>query len=218
MATQKSSIDEFLLDNQTGTKKPSPVPESPPEAFDDFADDTYSDEPEDSPADVVPEPSDDDDSEELPLAAGKDDYGNDTPATRMYTQEEMNEHTNKVDRDRLARMKAQNQEPPNANQVQKAQENFNYNPDADGNWEQQLEAFVEKTFTKINHRQQSQAQEQIEREAHAEFEDKFTQGMGRFNDFRDVVDAQPITDAMTLALRGMKDPAAFVYAASKRQA
>jgi hypothetical protein len=32
----------------------------------------------------------------------------------------------------------------------------------------------------------------------------------------DVVGTQPITDAMTLATRAMKDPAAFLYAASKR--
>jgi hypothetical protein len=40
--------------------------------------------------------------------------------------------------------------------------------------------------------------------------------MGRFGDFHDVVGSQPVTDAMTLALRGVSDPAAFIYAASKR--
>ncbi len=40
--------------------------------------------------------------------------------------------------------------------------------------------------------------------------------MDRFTDFREVVGSQPIDDAMTLALRGMGDPSAFIYAASKR--
>ena len=40
--------------------------------------------------------------------------------------------------------------------------------------------------------------------------------MDRFSDFKDVVGSQPITDPMTYALRGMNDPSAFIYAASKR--
>ena len=68
----------------------------------------------------------------------------------------------------------------------------------------------------MGQRQIAQQQAQKEQKAEAEFVEKFTHGMERFNDFRDVVSAQPVTDAMTLALRGVNDPAAFIYAASKR--
>jgi hypothetical protein len=112
-------------------------------------------------------------------------------------------------------MKTQDKPMPTVGQVQQAQE-FNYNPDSEQGWQQQLESFVEQTFTKINQRQASQAQQQREMEAHNEFQERFANGMDRFTDFKEVVGAQPITDPMTLALRGVNDPAAFVYAASKR--
>ena len=41
--------------------------------------------------------------------------------------------------------------------------------------------------------------------------------MQKYSDFVEVVGAQPISDAMTLATRGMKDPASFLYAAAKRE-
>ena len=113
-------------------------------------------------------------------------------------------------------MKGQEQPMPTQQQLTQAQQDFEYNPEADGNWQQQLESFVEQTFNKINQRQVTQAQQQKEQQAQYEFQEKFTQGAERFTDFRETVSAQPITDPMTYALRGMKDPAAFVYAASKR--
>ena len=63
-------------------------------------------------------------------------------------------------------------------------------------------------------KQQRQAQEQ---QAEQAFRQKFTQGMERFSDFREVVGKLPMHDDMTMALRGMNDPTAFIYAAAKRQ-
>ena len=59
---------------------------------------------------------------------------------------------------------------------------------------------------------------QEEAQVQQEFESKFREGMGRFNDFVDVIDSLPfqITNPMTLATRAMADPAAFLYAAAKR--
>lgn len=104
-----------------------------------------------------------------------------------------------------------------APQVQQAAKDFKYDPNDDTSWQQQLTEFVKQTVTHMN--QESQQREQIAKQQHAEreFAQKFTQGMERFGDFREVVGSQPIDDAMTLALRGMSDPSAFIYAASKRQ-
>ena len=40
-------------------------------------------------------------------------------------------------------------------------------------------------------------------------------GMEKYKDFHVTVEKMPITDAMMMATREMKDPAAFIYAAAK---
>jgi hypothetical protein len=145
-----------------------------------------------------------------------DDYGNTKSPSKTYTEEEVNERINKAVRERLARGNNQNQQQPTQQQVAQQAEGFDYNPDSEESWESQLEKFVEKTVSKIGQKQ-AQQQQQAKDQAHqAEFEDKFTRGMSRFSDFREVVASQPVTDPMTYALRGLTDPAAFIYAASKR--
>jgi hypothetical protein len=143
-----------------------------------------------------------------------DDYGNEKAASKVYTEDEVNERINKAVRERLARANHQaNQQP-----VQQQQQNqqVDYNSEADGDWQQQLEQFVEQTFSKMTQKQAQKHQQEIEKAAEAEFADKFSAGMERFHDFIEVVESKPITVPMTMALRGIKDPAAFVYAASKR--
>jgi hypothetical protein len=146
-----------------------------------------------------------------------DDYGNEKPKSKMYSEDEVNERINKAIRERLARGNNQTQQQPAQQAVQQqTQQNFEYDPEAGGNWQQQLEAFVEQTVSKMSQKQVNQQNQYREQVAQAEFESRFTQGMDKFRDFRDVVSMQPITDSMTIALRGMKDPASFIYAASKR--
>ncbi len=143
-----------------------------------------------------------------------DAYGNEKPAPKTYTEDEVNEKINKAVRERLARG---NPQQPNQQAVQQqAKKDFEYNPESDESWQQQLELFVEQTVSKMSQKQYAQQEQQRENQAHEEFQDKFTQGMGKFGDFKEVVGSQPITDPMTLALRGMQDPASFIYAASKR--
>lgn len=225
MATETSNIDDLLMSGKTATQ-----PETPEHQYEDDLgmpdhgqptevdygqseevnseknpqtdQNQYEDEPEGDEGEALQSPE-------------MDEYGNEKAKPRMYTEDEKNDAVNKAIRDRLARMKTQEQALPSVQQVQQAQD-FEYNPDAEGNWQQQLETFVERTFNKINQRQVTQAQQQREQAAQADFQEKFTTGMERFNDFREVVGNQPITDFMTQALRGMKDPTAFVYAASKR--
>lgn len=122
---------------------------------------------------------------------------------------EQREHELQVMRQQLAQQGANPQ-------VQQAAKDFKYDPNDDASWQQQLTDFVKHTvnnMTQENHQIEQQVKEQhLEREFHQ----KFTKGMERFEDFRDVVGSQPIDNAMTISLRAMTDPSAFIYAASKR--
>lgn len=146
----------------------------------------------------------------------QDEYGNEVASSesRMYTEEEVNERINKAVRERLSRL--QKNETLTSDQAQHAQQNFEYDPSAEGDWKQQLRQFIKQTYQETIREEQTQAQQLREQQAQVEFEEKFSRSMGRFKDFREVVASQPITDAMTMATRSMSDPAAFLYAASKR--
>jgi hypothetical protein len=220
MATEFGNIDDMLMGG-TSSQTP-PTPESRHDEPEEAPDVSYGDidSPEQETKELESpdhdEPDDDPEDEPKEKEPEYDDYGNAKTPPKTYTEEEVNERINKAIRERLARGNNQGQQPTQQQVAQQAQE-FEYNPDSTESWEGQLEKFVEKTVSKIGQKQ-AQQQQQARDEAHqAEFEDKFTRGMGRFSDFRDVVGAQPVTDPMTYALRGMADPAAFIYAASKRQ-
>lgn len=103
-----------------------------------------------------------------------------------------------------------------SNEVQKAAADFEYNPNDETSWQQQLTDFVKQTVKGMHTDEQQKTREVQEQAAQRDFQQKFTKGMDRFGDFRDVVGSQPIDDAMTLSLRAMADPSAFIYAASKR--
>jgi len=104
-----------------------------------------------------------------------------------------------------------------SSQVQKAAADFKYDPNNEESWQQQLTDFVKSTVSNMQTEQQQRERQIKEQHIEREFHEKFTKGMQRFDDFREVVSSQPIDDAMTLSLRGIKDPSAFIYAASKRQ-
>jgi hypothetical protein len=138
-----------------------------------------------------------------------DEYGNPVEKPRMYTEEELQQRI----RERLSRGK--HQEPVTQQQVNQEAKNFTPDPNSDESWEVQLEAFVERTIDKRQKKlseQEWQAQEQARQ---SEFEDKFTSGMGKYQDFHQVVSKVPITNGVMLASRALDNPAAFVYAAAK---
>lgn len=220
MATETSSIDDFLMTGKTASQPEAPEHQfvDDNEMIDDSAPEPQSDtQPEYEPQDYEGEQDGQNDLSDEPTdGESLDEYGNEKPKPRVYTEEEVNDRINKAVRDRLSRMKSNDQAMPTQQQVQQAQQGFEYNPDSDQGWQQQLETFIEQTLTKVSQKHATRQQQEREHQAQTEFQDKFTQGMERFNDFREVVSSQPITDPMTYALRGMKDPAAFVYAASKR--
>lgn len=223
MATEYANIDDMLI----GGSAPSTPPTS--ESKEDYiaSDDAPAndlDRPEvESKDDFYSTPeeratSNDERDEKEPQESLKneddyDDYGNNKTPQRTYTEEEVNEMFRK--RNKNKSFEEQEHLKQQMNLAQSAKD-FEYNPESSEPWEAQLEKFVEKTVSKIGQKQAQQQQQHRDAQHQSEFEDKFTRGMTRFGDFRDVVGAQPITDPMTLALREMTDPTAFIYAASKR--
>lgn len=142
-----------------------------------------------------------------------DDYG--TPVSKktekIYTESEVNQ----MIRDRLARGKQSQPEPlPQYQQpVQQPTQS-----EIEGDWEAQLESFVDQTITKREQKLNELRWQQQEQERQAQFEIKFNQGASKYNDFEQVVMGKPLTAQMVMATRGMDDPAAFIYAAAKTQA
>lgn len=216
-----SNIDDMLMGGKTDTQPATP--ESNYDIYEDKQEEVSYDEEEPSKKIVELDSTlnkesahenDDDKNVSLKKESEYDDYGNAKTPPKTYTEEEVNERINKAIRDRLAR--GNTTQHPSQQQVQQATQDFEYNPESNESWQAQLEKFVEGTVIRMGQKQSHQQQAMKEHQVQAEFETKFTNGMERFNDFRDVVSSQPITDPMTYALRGMKDPAAFIYAASKR--
>lgn len=219
MASEATNIDD-LLTQGTSSLTP-PTPESKSDLSEGIESPYHDSQQEESHDDYDKESASTSESEESQednhtkeSKKEQDEYGNEKPKARTYTEEEVNERINKAVRDRLARGNQQNQSINQ--QAQEQSKDFEYNPESSESWESQLEKFVEKTISKLSHKQSQQVQREKEVAQQAEFEEKFSRGMSKFSDFREVVSSQPVTDAMTYALRGLNDPAAFIYAASKR--
>jgi hypothetical protein len=138
-----------------------------------------------------------------------DEYGNPIAKSKTYTEEEVQ----RMIKDRLKRHNNNNTQ--SNTDVQQATQNFQYDNESEIPWEQQLESHIEKTIHKIQTRESEKQWQQHQNEIQSEFETKFTSGMERYDDFREVVSKAPITDSMMMATRSMNNPAAFIYAASK---
>jgi hypothetical protein len=210
MATETSNIDDVL----TNSSNPKIIPESiveeapheneKPTEYQPYQEEESAGESSSGESDHKPEESKPD--EEL------DDYGNVKKPPKTYTEDEVNEMFRK-----RFKNQPQNEQMPTQNvQNQAKEQGFEYNPESSESWQTQLERFVESTVSKMHQKEYQRQYQAREMQSQNEFEDKFITGMGRFNDFIEVVEAQPIDVPMTYALRGMNDPAAFIYAASKR--
>lgn len=187
--------------------------ETPPtEAKDTPAQEQKSDEPEEPEAEKEgteeepkesksEKPSDEasDDDEEL------DEYGTKVGKAKLYTEEEVQSMIRKRLKDSHA-----------DKEVQEVAKDFTPDPNSDDTWEAQLEDVIEKTIQKRESKRVNEEWQREEQASQAEYEIKFTQGMTKYKDFKQVVGNKPITNAMMLATRSMKDPAAFIYAASKQ--
>lgn len=197
----RTTVDEKIVSNMT---KPEVVEEVIKEEV--KADDTKIEEAKVSDESDYETPSDSEVKDQVKQTTEKDEFGNEVVGKKVYTEEEVNQ----LMRDRFNRTRKDEEVreiPKQQEQVQEGEEN----------WEKQLESYVENTVKKMSQREQQQAKEHHEKQMNAEFQDKMLRGMGRYKDFNDVVGKMPISDPMLLATRQMKDPAAFIYAASKTQ-
>lgn len=221
-----SSIDDLLMGGKSPQHPQTPeheyqegpeeVEELEPE--DDEGDaPEYDDEPEDDHTEEQDDADDEEDEPEVKHKKEYDEYGNEK------------EPENKEIRDRLARqakkfqaeiddLRSQLASRGASQEVQQAARDFEYDPNAKGDWQQQLAQFVKQTVNSMTREQEEQQVRAREAQAQQEFEGKFREGMGKFHDFVDVIGGLgfQITNPMTLATRGMADPAAFLYAAAKR--
>ncbi len=144
-----------------------------------------------------------------------DEYGTEVPKAKVYTEEEVQAIVRKRLKLRHEEQQQQAQyQPPAQPQYQEPQAE---NSESDVPWEVQLEQHIEKTVGKLQQKEQQKAWQHEEQIRQAEFETRFTTGMDRYSDFKEVVANKPITNGIMLAARSMKDPAAFIYAASKQQ-
>jgi hypothetical protein len=177
--------------------------------------------------------------EEKPETVEEEEVSDETPALDSEVDEE-DEYGNKKERmskgmkERLDRKEKQYQRDIDqrdhelqvlrqqlaskgaSSEVQKAAADFKYDPNDEGSWQTQLTDFVKQTVNSMTNETQQRERAVKEEQVQREFHKKFTTGMDRFQDFKEVVGAQPMDDAMTLSLRAMADPTAFIYAASKR--
>lgn len=220
-----SSIDDLLMGGSSNQHpmpteeksqyEPEPIEEIESEVSAD--DDQDEDVPQDDHTNEQGPPDDEDEKPQPDHKKEFDDYGNEK------------EPENEAIRERLARQARKHQAEIDALRAQLAQQgatqpmqqavkDFEYDPESSGDWQQQLASFVKQTVNSMTRDQQDLQARNEELRNQQEFESKFREGMGRFNDFVDVMDdlSFEISNPMTLATRAMSDPAAFLYAAAKR--
>ncbi len=216
-----TSIDDLLLGGKTNyhpetpenqlPDEPQEVEELEPEAPE------YESEPEQE-HDVEHQEQSDDEEEKPKTRQETDEYGNEkepeNEAIRERLARQARKHQAEIDSLR-AQLSQQGASP----QVQQAAKDFEYDPEASGDWQQQLAHFVKQTVNSMTREQEETKSRQQEQQVQMQFESKFREGMNRFHDFSETISELPfeITNPMTLATRAMEDPAAFLYAAAKRQ-
>ncbi len=137
-----------------------------------------------------------------------DEYGTEiSKPEKVYTKAEVEA----MIRDRVSRLKqTESQQPDSINNQT--------NDIPEGDWEAQLESFIDQTLSKREKNIQQQEWKQKAHEDQLRFEEKFNNGVEKYPDFESVVYGKALTPQMVMATRGMSDPAAFIYAAAKTQA
>ncbi len=225
-----SSIDELLLSggNSTQPKTPEHQYQDEPEPIEEAEVDSPKHEADDVAdiADIADESvdSEEDDVEESKdvKAPETDEYGNEREPENKEIRERLKKQAESMTRRFQAEiddLRAQLAQQGASREVQQAAKDFEYNPEESGDWQQQLASFVKQTVSSMNREQQELQERQENHKVQVEFEGKFKQGMSKFDDFVEVISDLPfeISNPMTLATRAMADPAAFLYAAAKRQ-
>jgi len=201
-----SSIDDLLAGSVSSSQTAAPEDQyqESPEEVEEL-------EPDAEPEPEAEEAYDKEVNDKPAVESKVDEYGNQNEVIRERLARQAKKHNAEIEglRQQLAQQNA-------APVVQQAAQDFEYDPNSGGDWQQQLAKFVKQTVQGMHAEQENTNKQQIEKQQYQEFQTKFRDGMDRFDDFIEVVVDKPLDDAMTLALRGIADPAAFIYAASKR--
>jgi polyhydroxyalkanoate synthesis regulator phasin len=140
-----------------------------------------------------------------------DEYGNPVEKPRMYTQDEVQQ----MIRDRLSRGKYAQEQIESRPIQQPVQQIQDQQSTGEEDWQQQLNNYIDNRLTEKQREIAERQWREQELRRQEEFQDKFTSGMNKYSDFRDVVAGKPITDNMMLATRSLENPAAFIYGAAK---
>lgn len=221
-----SSIDDLLMGGKSPQHPQTPeheyqegpeeVEELEPED-DEGESPEYDDEPEDDHMEEQDEADDEEDAPEVKHKKEYDEYGNEKEPENKEIRERLKKQARKYEAE-IESLRAQLANQGASREVQQAARDFEYDPEAKGDWQQQLAQFVKQTVNSMTREQEESQVRAREAQAQQEFEGKFREGMSKFHDFVDVISdlGFQITNPMTLATRGMADPAAFLYAAAKR--
>lgn len=214
-----SNIDELLTTGQTSTQQPATPEHKESESVEDIESDApdYGEE-SDSDPDVSSDNESDNDDEPEPKSRETDEYGNEQEPENKEIRERLKKQARKYEVE-IDSLRQQLSQQGASQPVQQAAKDFEYDPDAKGDWQQQLAQFVKQTVNSMSRETAEQEHRHQEAVAQQEFESRFREGVNKFDDFRDVITSLPfeISNPMTLATRAMTDPAAFLYAAAKRQ-
>ena len=136
-----------------------------------------------------------------------DEYGNPVEPQekqKVYTEEEVQ----RMIRERLARGKHTEQQ----SEPIKQQNNDESNEE---DWRVTLKNEVKNINQELERERHDQQWRQQETERQADFEHRFTSGMEKYSDFKQVIAGKSITDTMMMATRSLENPAAFIYGAAK---
>jgi hypothetical protein len=216
-----SSIDDLLMGGKSNIHPETPeYQHEQPEDEEEIVDDPKDEHPDygENESDKKSESPEEDSKEPENNPRETDDYGNEqepeNEAIRERLARQARKHQAEIDS-----LRAQLANQGASREIQKAASDFEYNPDESGDWQQQLARFVKETVTSMGREEQQTKQLHQEQQLQYEFESKFKAGIEKFHDFAEVVSSLPfeITNPMTLATRAMADPAAFLYAAARRQ-
>ncbi len=223
-----SSIDDLLAGGKTPTQ-----PEAPEHQYNDVPEEIGEVEQEESPSpddyEVEEEhqshEEEEHDNEEEPRdkeEPQEDEYGNKKELMSKNMQKRMKKLKEDSDAEiqrrdnEIMQLRAQLAQGGASKNVQQAAQDFEFDPNDEGSWQEQFAQMVRQTIAQDEKNRIEKARQHEENQEAQAFRGRFQEGMNRFDDFMDVVDGQPVDEAMTLALRGVSDPAAFIYAAAKR--
>lgn len=232
-----SSIDELLMGGAGNSLQPE-TPEHKPDNNEPHEDELENEGEYDTTDDDLSQPlSDDKDLDEEEDAPDEDEshesdrkeydedeYGNKKERMSKGMKERLDRKEKQYQRDveqrdrEINALRAQLAQQGASPDVQKAAKDFEFDPDAEGDWQQQLAQVIRHEVKNMARTEKEEQERARESQMHREFETKFKQGITKFDDFTDVIESLPcqISDPMVLGTRAMENPAAFLYAAAKR--